>query len=185
MFSLQLPIELQNRVNEYYDITTESTLNYDKKAFDMLNHFLREKIVLIKSIHTFKGIWKINDKKKTKMKQIAEYLEIEHFQAGDIILKQGEIGDKICFIIDGLTEVILENEDYRYYHQTNVDNFYGRKTLNSNEDKQLNYNKKNITKEFKNANNNNEKSFNNLFKEDKIYGSSSEWSSSKSKLKEK
>ena len=50
---------------------------------------------------------------KERSKLIANHFEIKHFQAGDIILKQGEIGDKICYIINGLTEVILENQDYK------------------------------------------------------------------------
>lgn len=36
---------------------------------------------------------------------------------GDIILKQGEKGTKVFFIIDGLTEILLENEDFQYYQQ--------------------------------------------------------------------
>ena len=49
MYSLRLPMEIQSRVNEYYDITTESTINYDKEAFSGLNHFLSMKIMMATS----------------------------------------------------------------------------------------------------------------------------------------
>jgi hypothetical protein len=117
MYSLQLPVDLQSRVIEYYDIVSESRLEYNKKAFQKLNHCLANKIFVSQCSNTFSRIWETDSQRARKIKNVAEYMEIKHFQSGDIILKQGERGTKVCFIIDGLTEIILENEDFQYYQQ--------------------------------------------------------------------
>lgn len=94
MYSLRLPIEIQNRVDEYYDITTESSIYYDQKAFDSLNYFLQDQIIIAKSKSTISKISFIDLQHQEKLKALILNLELQHFQSGDIILKQGEIGHK-------------------------------------------------------------------------------------------
>lgn len=43
------------------------------------------------------------------------HMQIETFQGGDIIIKQGGINRHVYFIVDGLCEVIFEKSDYDYY----------------------------------------------------------------------
>lgn len=153
-------------------MTTDSTQYYDKRAFEHLNNFLQEQIILMKSRETISRISFIDINKEEKLKALALNLEIEHFQSGDIVLKQGDYGHKFCFIIDGLMEVILENKDYRFYDQNNVNQFYG--TNNSNKEipsfKRLNALRDRGIFE--------EQSFHNLIPIEKIFeDSSSEWGS--------
>ena len=153
-------------------MTTDSTQHYDKRAFEHLNNFLQEQIVLLKSRETISRISFIDINKEEKLKALVLNLEIEHFQSGDIVLKQGEYGHKFCFIISGLMEVILENKDYKFYDQNNVDQFYG--TINSNKEipsfKRLDAFRDRAAFE--------EQSFHNLIPIDKIFeDSSAEWSS--------
>ncbi|CAI2367246.1 unnamed protein product [Moneuplotes crassus] len=180
MFSLRLPIDMQNRVSDFFDIVTQSRMEYNKKAFKSLNHALSNKILVTQCSNTFSQFWEKGTPQERNIRKIAGYLEISHFQMGDIILKQGEKGGKVFFIIDGLTEILLENEDFQYYQQKNVDNFYVRNSVTSRasaDKNSVNWRKKDTVREVKDINVDDEDSFQNLFKDDKGYQNESEdWS---------
>ena len=108
MFYLKLSEDMRNRINEYYDMISESHYYYEKEAFKGLNDHLRETIIMFKAQKEISKISFINDTSSEIIKVLLLNLEIEYFLAGDIILKQGEIGHKFYFIIDGLMEVVLE-----------------------------------------------------------------------------
>lgn len=94
MFGLQLPENIQNRVNEYYDMISDSTYFIDSKAFEMLNETMRDSIIMYKAEKSVSKIPFIKNTADEQVKALLLHLEIEYFQSGDLILKQGEIGHK-------------------------------------------------------------------------------------------
>ena len=113
MFHLRLPEELQNKILNYYDNIADKNYTSVVNAFEFLNDSLKETIAWFIGKEAIKNL-KIKDTMsgnidKTRFyKTLSSSLMIEHFQEGDIILKQGDVNDKIFFIIDGIVEVILE-----------------------------------------------------------------------------
>jgi len=63
------------------------------------------------------------------LQSLADNMYIESFQAGDIIIKQNDIGRKFYFIIEGLAEVFLENEDYEFFNPDLVKEYFGELKL--------------------------------------------------------
>lgn len=57
----------------------------------------------------------LSDDKLEEYHDLVSQMRIETFQYGDIILKQNNINNKIFFIIEGMVEIILENQDYDFY----------------------------------------------------------------------
>ena len=73
---------------------------------------------ITKYFQTRKGIRKLPFLQKRKNNKLEAFwgdLEICFFLSGDIILKQGLFNEYVYFIIEGLTEVVLEHHDYEYY----------------------------------------------------------------------
>ena len=68
---------------------TESNYYYEKRAFDSLNDFYQDKITLLKSHETISKMPFMNTNSNEHLKMVIMNLEIESFQSGDIILKQG------------------------------------------------------------------------------------------------
>ena len=91
MFCLKLPLEIQNRIKEYYEMITESSYHYNKMSFSCLNSFYQDKIILQKSHETISQMPFMNTRSNEHLKAVIMNLEIESFQSGDIVLKQGTI----------------------------------------------------------------------------------------------
>ena len=129
MFQLRLPEALQTKILNYYDNIIDKKYSSADHAFEFLNDSLKETIACHigkEAISNLKIKETISNQiDKTRFyKTLSSSLMIEHFQEGDIILKQGDVNDKIFFIIDGIVEVISENSDYEFFDEKWVNSFF-------------------------------------------------------------
>lgn len=116
MFNLRINENIQKKVTKYYEIITEPHLGFKKDAFKYLNHSLHEKIELYQIKGTVSDLSFIHQNNSELLKSLADNMSIEFFQAGDIVIKQHDIGRSFNFIMEGLAEVFLENEDYEFFN---------------------------------------------------------------------
>lgn len=121
MFHLRISEKTQRKVLEYYDMIMDSPFDHNEKAFQSLNHSIRELIVLFQANESIKKLSFIHKNNLEIVTLLSHNMKIESFQAGDIIIKQNNQSYKFYFIMVGLVEVILEEKDYEFYAQEEVE----------------------------------------------------------------
>ncbi|CAI2370830.1 unnamed protein product [Moneuplotes crassus] len=124
MFNFRITESMQKKVLDFYDLLYESKYQYKECAFETLNHPTREMISLFQIHDTLKSISFLHKSNFELVRSLSEKMVIETFQAGDIIIKQDDIGTKFCLIIEGLAEVFLEYQDYDFYTPAVVKEHY-------------------------------------------------------------
>ena len=124
MFQLRLKETTQKRVLKFYEKMKESSYQYKERAFEKLNHSIKELIILFQIDDTLNKISFIHQNNYELVQMIAFSMTVESFQAGDVIIKQDDIGSKFYFIIQGHVEVFIDNEDYEFFNGIEVRKFY-------------------------------------------------------------
>ena len=105
MLQLRIPEDLQTRVLNYYDKIKGKHSTTIEQAFEFLNDSLKETIAWFLGKDAFNNLnikmnISDNDSQERFYKTFSMSMSIEHYQEGDVIIKQGDFNDKIYFIID-------------------------------------------------------------------------------------
>lgn len=57
-------------------------------------------------INCLAGITIFADLDATELSTIGEHMHVSRFQAGDIVFSEGDPGDEVCFVVDGILDVM-------------------------------------------------------------------------------
>jgi len=107
MLSLRLPENIQDRVFDYY---------YEMSDSQYISNSLTNTVNYYQTRIGIKKLKFLNSRTENQIDALWRDLELLYFLSGDIILKQGQKNDYVYFIIEGLSEIILEHNDFEYFN---------------------------------------------------------------------
>lgn len=125
----RIPVELQNRINNYYTFLWENRKGYDESnIMDELPSSLRMKIALYLNKDIFEKIPIFKEASEDLISELVLNLKPVIFTPGDYIFRKGDIGLNMYFISRGIVEVIDEDKEHVIATLTDG-NFFGEMAL--------------------------------------------------------
>ena len=109
-----LPSALRSKVAEYFEHRFHGKMFDEDALLDQLNTPLRNAVLSCTSRELIKAVPFFNFSEPNFLALITQRLHYEYFQPGDVIARQGTIGDRLYFIQDGVVEVYGEGEHANY-----------------------------------------------------------------------
>ena len=110
--SRSLPPELHRKLRDYFTYIWQNRLGYDEADFleklpENLQHELNKhlKNEIVKKIDIFEGAG------EDFIEEVAMFLEPELLTPGDLVFEKGDYGSALYFLVNGLLEVIDEEEN--------------------------------------------------------------------------
>lgn len=112
MVKIKLEEEIQNEVLDYLEKAQERPeVNQDiKKFFDLLSPFLKHKVMSFLRLGIIKQCEHFQNAADIEVQFFVQKLELVLYMPGDDIIKQGDSGENLFFIINGFADVILLRE---------------------------------------------------------------------------
>jgi voltage-gated potassium channel len=103
----KIPHELQRRIHDYYDFLWEKRLGYDEsEILSSLPAGLREEVALFLKRDFLERVPLFAEAPKALTRRVALRMVSEIFTPGDIVVRAGETGRDMYFIVRGAVEVI-------------------------------------------------------------------------------
>ena len=104
----QLPVNMQNRVRDYYQYLWESRKGVsDSQVLGSLPHALSVDVLvflnqeILQKVDFFRGV------KEIFIREVVDMLTTETYIPGDYIIREGEFGTRMYFLTTGSVEVIV------------------------------------------------------------------------------
>lgn len=103
-----LPIEIQQRVREYYEYLWETRHNIsDTKVLGDLPHSLSLDVLIFLNREILQKVEFFQNANEIFIREIVKMFTTEVFLPGDFIIRQGEFGDCMYFLSNGSAEVLV------------------------------------------------------------------------------
>lgn len=123
MLNLRLPEDIQNRVIDYYDETTESMFVKNPEVYNHLSTSMSDFIKLYQIRNSVHDLKFINGQNLRQVESFVTCLQVSFFMPSDIIIKQGSKNDTFYYVHEGLLEVVQENADFAFFDYRAVERF--------------------------------------------------------------
>jgi len=125
MTTLKIPEETQNRVYEYFDIKNEGKYVRNEKFYEILNYSLQQTIRLFQTEEAIMRTDLFDHRNSSQIENFANLIKIATFMPQDVLVKQGDIGDKFFLILDGMVEIVSEFRDFEFFDFEQTVEFIG------------------------------------------------------------
>jgi voltage-gated potassium channel len=103
-----LPLEIQQRVREYYDYLWETRHNIsDTKVLGDLPNSLSLDVLIFLNREILQKVEFFKNANEIFIREIVKMFTTEVFLPGDFIIRQGEFGDCMYFLSNGNAEVLV------------------------------------------------------------------------------
>ena len=107
----KLPYELQEKIRDYYNHIWQSRLGRDEaKMLSDMPWSLRTEVNLFLNREIIQKVPLFRDAGENLIRELASSLQPAVFMPEDLIIKKGEIGDRMYFVSKGYAELLDEND---------------------------------------------------------------------------
>lgn len=107
----KFPREMRNRITEYYEHRYQGKMFDEDAILGELSERLRLDIINYNCRSLVSSVPFFANADQNFVSDVITKLKFEVFQPGDIIIREGTIGDKMYFIQEGIVDIIKSNNE--------------------------------------------------------------------------